>query len=101
MIVVCVQLHFAHLAEVTITTTTSPRWWRRLFWRERERSTEVTRFAALGGCGHFHWDDTGKLVTDEHVVDALTAAVIVERAMKARDPLAGLGDATRGTPAHN
>lgn len=74
-----VHLHFAHHAEVTIPAT-QPSLWQRVFLRATS-SPELHRFAVLGACGLWHWDDTGKLVTDAHVLEALHMAIVAHRAL--------------------
>lgn len=69
--IIGIDLRAPGLAEVTVT----PSWWQRLL-RRRRASTWT---AVLGRCGHWHRDDTGKLVTDRAVLEALTAAAFVER----------------------
>ncbi len=74
MRVIHVELHTPSLAEVTIV----PSWWDRLLRRRRG----ATWMAALGRDGRWHHDSGGRLITDERVLEALTAAVVVDQALR-------------------
>lgn len=98
--IIHVEMRFDRIAEVTITTETAPRWWRRLVLREKAVTTETHRFAVLGNCGHFHWDDTGRLVTDEDVLEVLGVALAAMRSV-GREPRTGATGDRSGKSAPN